>query len=90
MNQRFSHINEGTCSDTVSFSLEKGRVRAVEFQNGCPGNLAGIARLVEGMEAEEVIRRLEGIRCGGKDSSCPDQLARAVRRALEAQATGRP
>jgi uncharacterized protein (TIGR03905 family) len=62
----------------VAFRLEGGRVFDVEFDGGCSGNLQAVARLVEGMGAEEALRRLKGIRCGAKSTSCPDQLARAI------------
>lgn len=70
--------NKGTCSQAVRFDLVDGVVRNVEFLGGCHGNLQGIAKLVEGMDADEVIRRLKGIRCGMKQTSCPDQLAQAI------------
>lgn len=74
----------GVCSRAIDFEVvedENGckRVRKVAFTGGCNGNLQGIAKLVEGMEVTEVIRRLEGIRCGMKGTSCPDQLARALK-----------
>lgn len=68
----------GTCSTSIDLTVEDGIVRDVVFHKGCNGNLQGIARLVEGMHASEVIARLEGIRCGKKDTSCPDQLCRAL------------
>ena len=61
---------------------EDGRIGSVEFAGGCPGNLQGIGKLVSGMKPEEVIERLSGIRCGGKPTSCPDQLARALQAIL--------
>lgn len=73
---------QGTCSRLISFELTEGRVHHVEFEGGCHGNLQGIARLTEGMAASEVADRLSGIRCGNKCTSCPDQLARALRQAL--------
>ncbi len=73
----------GTCSAQIEFDLEEGRVHDVSFLGGCNGNLQGIGRLVEGLPAEEVIARLEGISCSGGPTSCPDQLARALREALE-------
>lgn len=66
------------CSKNVTVTVEDGIVRQAVFQGGCPGNLAGIGRLVEGMTVEEVIRRLRGVRCGFKETSCPDQLARIL------------
>lgn len=73
----------GVCSRSVSFDLEEGVVRNVRFEGGCSGNTQGVAALVEGMEAEEAVRRLAGIRCGFKSTSCPDQLAQALKKALE-------
>ena len=63
----------------IFFDIEDGKVKNVQFVGGCNGNLKGIAALVEGMDAEEVISRVEGIRCGMKGTSCPDQLAKALK-----------
>ena len=79
----YSYRPKGVCSQRMDIEVEDGRVKALSVLGGCDGNLQGIARLVEGMEVEEVIRRLEGLRCGFKDSSCPDQLARALKAMLE-------
>ena len=68
----------GTCSTHMTVEVEDGVVRSVRIQNGCSGNLQGISRLVEGMKVDDVIARLEGIRCGRKPTSCPDQLSRAI------------
>lgn len=69
----------GVCSQAIHFELdEEDRVRNVRFVKGCPGNLSGIAKLVEGMKREEVIERLSGLPCGNKPTSCPDQLAKAL------------
>ena len=76
---------EGVCSRLMEIETEDGVVRSLEVLGGCNGNLQGIARLIEGMPVDEVIRRLEGIRCGQKESSCPDQLAKALR-AMQAEA----
>ena len=73
---------KGTCSRAISFDIEEGKLRNVQFVDGCNGNLQGIGRLVEGMDAKECVSRLKGIRCGYKDTSCPDQLARAIEKAL--------
>ena len=73
---------KGTCSSVMQIEVEDGVVRDIRIDDGCDGNLQGICRLVTGMRAEEVISRLEGISCGGKQTSCPDQLARALREAL--------
>ena len=71
----------GVCSEKICFTLDAGRVVHVEFVNSCDGNLQGIASLVEGMEVDEVIRRLRGIDCMERGASCPDQLARALEEA---------
>lgn len=75
---QFEHRNKGTCSQAVRFELDGNIVKNVQFLGGCHGNLQGIGKLVEGMDADDVIRRLKGIRCGMKQTSCPDQLARAI------------
>ena len=69
----------GTCSSAIDFEVEDGIVKNVKFIGGCNGNTQGISKLVEGMPADEVISRLEGIKCGFKGTSCPDQLARALK-----------
>lgn len=73
---------KGTCSTRIDFDLDGDIVRNVRFTGGCNGNLQGISRLVEGMPAREAISKLEGIRCGFKSTSCPDQLAKALKAAL--------
>ena len=72
------HQNKGTCSRSVLFDIEDGKVKNVQYIGGCNGNLKGIGALVEGMDVEEAISRLEGIQCGMKSTSCPDQLAQAL------------
>lgn len=79
----YQYMTYGTCSAMIDFDLEDGIVRNVRFFGGCGGNTQGVAKLVEGMRAEEVISRLQGIDCGGKGTSCPDQLARAIQQAME-------
>ena len=69
---------KGTCSTMIDVELKGGVIDSVKFTGGCNGNLQGISRLVEGMEPAEAIRRLRGIRCGMKSTSCPDQLAHAL------------
>ncbi len=69
----------GVCSRAIKFEVEDGLVRNVKFLGGCSGNTQGVAALAEGMPVDEVISRLEGIRCGAKPTSCPDQLACALR-----------
>ena len=73
-----SYKTSGTCSREISYDVIDGKVYNVKFLGGCPGNLQGIAKLVEGMPADEVVKRLSGVRCGGKPTSCPDQLAKAL------------
>ena len=79
----YQYKTKGTCSQMISFDLEDGKVKNVSFLGGCNGNLKGIAALVEGMDIDAVIERVEGIRCGMKSTSCPDQMAKALRAAKE-------
>ena len=67
------------CSTKIDFDVQDNKVVNVKFTNGCSGNTQGVARLVEGMDIDEVISRLEGIPCGGRPTSCPDQLAKALK-----------
>ncbi len=69
----------GTCSSAIDFEVEDGVVKNVKFIGGCNGNTQGISKLVEGMPVDEVISRLEGIKCGFKSTSCPDQLSKALK-----------
>lgn len=78
---QYTYKTKGVCSQLISFEVENRKVHNVQFFGGCNGNLKGIAALVEGMDVEEVITRVEGIRCGMKATSCPDQLAQALRAA---------
>ena len=78
-----TYKTKGTCSQKIDFRLEDGKIYDVAFTGGCNGNLKGISALVEGMDAKEAISRLEGIRCGFKSTSCPDQLAQALKEALQ-------
>ncbi len=73
----------GVCSQLMEIKTEGDRIVSVSVTGGCPGNLQGISRLVEGREIDEVISLLSGIRCSFKDTSCPDQLARALRQIKE-------
>lgn len=75
---QYKYTTRGTCSQLITFDIDEGQVHNVTFFGGCSGNAQGVSRLVEGMPVEEVIARLRGIRCGGKPTSCPDQLARAL------------
>lgn len=79
----FEYKTKGTCSTRILFDVEDGRLRNLEFVNGCDGNLQGLGRLTEGMDVDAVIEKLSGIRCGGKPTSCPDQLAKALAKAKE-------
>lgn len=72
------YICNGTCSKRIDFEIEDGKLHNVSFLGGCSGNTQGICALVEGMPAAEAVERLQGIRCGSKPTSCPDQLARAI------------
>ena len=78
---QYEYKTKGTCSQRIFFDVEEGKGKNVQFVGGCNGNLKGIAALVEGMEVADVIARVEGIRCGMKATSCPDQLAKALKEA---------
>lgn len=73
---------KGVCSRLMRVEVEDGIIRQVQVQGGCSGNLQGISRLLVGMPVQQAIERMEGVRCGGKPTSCPDQLAKALRQAL--------
>lgn len=76
---KYSYRTEGTCCLAFDIEVEDGKVKNLEFYGGCNGNLQGICSLIRGMKIEDVIDRLEGIRCGSKATSCPDQLSKALR-----------
>lgn len=78
----YQYKPKGVCSRRITFELENGRVHNVSFEGGCNGNAQGLSRLIEGMPAEEAVQRLSGIKCGFKNTSCPDQLSLALRQAL--------
>lgn len=79
-----TYKTKGVCSQAIEFELDENKaVHNVKFIGGCSGNTQGVARLVEGMDSAEVIRRLEGINCGGRGTSCPDQLTLALKEALK-------
>lgn len=80
----YEYKTSGTCSQRILFDIEDGKVKNVQFIGGCNGNLKGIGSLVEGMDVNDIISRLEGTTCGGKPTSCPDQLARALKQAIGA------
>ena len=79
--ESFKYKTKGTCSREISFDIEENIVKNVKFVFGCMGNTQGVARLVEGMDVDEAISRLEGIDCNGRGTSCPDQLAQALKEA---------
>ena len=81
----YSYKTKGTCSREIRFDIEGNVVKNVSFVMGCSGNTQGVSKLVEGMTVDEVIKRLEGINCGGRGTSCPDQLAQALKAAKEAR-----
>ena len=81
---QYTYKTKGTCSREIAFEVENGKVTNVQFFGGCNGNLKGIAALVEGMNIDEVIARVEGITCGMKSTSCPDQLAQALKESKNA------
>ena len=74
----YEYKTSGTCSRSILFDIEDGKVKNVQFIGGCNGNLKGIAALVEGMDVDAVIERVQGVTCGMKKTSCPDQLAQAL------------
>lgn len=79
-NMKFTYRPKGTCSQFMELEVENNTLVSLEVLGGCSGNLQGISKLVQGMDIDEVIDRLEGIRCGFKATSCPDQLAQALRK----------
>jgi len=76
---------KGTCSTQIALDIDGGIIQSVVFKGGCNGNLQGIARLVEGMDARAAAQKLRGIKCGFRGTSCPDQLAQAIEQALSAE-----
>ncbi len=81
----YEYKTRGTCSRRITFELDDNKIHNVAFEGGCNGNLKGVSILVEGMDADEAIRRLRGITCGMKPTSCPDQLAQALEAAKAQQ-----
>lgn len=76
---KYRYTTQGTCSQMIEFEIENGVLKNVEFYGGCHGNLQGISKLVEGMKVDDVVAKLQGIHCGCKSTSCPDQLSKAIR-----------
>ncbi len=81
----YSYTTSGVCAKQISFNIDNGAVKNVVFYGGCPGNLIGVSQLIEGMRIEEAISKLRGISCGGKATSCPDQLSKALEEAIKRQ-----
>lgn len=79
---KYTYTTSGTCSRQIEFEIENGKLHGVSFLGGCNGNLKGIATLCEGADAKETAAKLKGIKCGFKPTSCPDQLARAIEKAV--------
>ncbi len=79
---KYTYTPKGVCSRLITIETEGNIIENVEFMGGCNGNLQGISSLVKGMDIEEAISRLENIRCGMKNTSCPDQLAKALKKAV--------
>ena len=75
---QYEYKTKGTCSQRILFEINDGKIQNVQFIGGCNGNLQGIGHLVEGMKVEDVISKLKSIDCGGRGTSCPDQLAKAL------------
>jgi uncharacterized protein (TIGR03905 family) len=82
---KFKYKTHGTCSNSILFEIEDNKVHNVQFVGGCSGNTQGVSRLIEGMDVNEAISRIEGIHCGPRPTSCPDQLATALKKALAEQ-----
>lgn len=79
----YEYFPRGTCSRKMIFDIEDGVVKSLEVIGGCNGNLKGISSLVTGMKLEDIIARLDGITCGSKPTSCPDQIAAGLRKFIE-------
>ena len=79
----YTYKTKGTCSQGIQFEIEDNKVHNVQFIGGCNGNTQGVSRLIEGMDVNEAISRIEGIHCGPRPTSCPDQLATALKQALK-------
>ncbi|MBR3377512.1 MAG: TIGR03905 family TSCPD domain-containing protein [Mogibacterium sp.] len=83
MSKKFTFYPQGVCSMMIEIELDGETIKDVIFTGGCNGNLNGISKLIKGMNAREVIEKLEGTRCGVNETSCPDQLSKALRQALD-------
>ena len=83
MSKKFTFYPQGVCSMMIEIELDGETIKDVIFTGGCNGNLNGISKLIKGMNARDVIEKLEGTRCGVNETSCPDQLSKALRQALD-------
>jgi len=79
----YEYHTSGTCSKKINFELKDGRVYSISFEGGCNGNLKALSILLEGMEADEIIKKLKGLRCGKREASCADQLVTAIVKTIE-------
>ena len=82
MSTKLTYYPQGVCSMMIEIELDGDIIKDVVFTGGCNGNLSGISKLITGMKAEDVIEKLEGTKCGMNETSCPDQLSKALRQAL--------
>jgi uncharacterized protein (TIGR03905 family) len=78
-----TYKTNGTCSSEINFDLRDGKVHAVSFEGGCNGNLKALSILAEGMDAQELVKKLKGVQCGKRGTSCADQLAMGILQAIE-------
>jgi uncharacterized protein (TIGR03905 family) len=78
----YSYETTGTCSSRINFELTDGKIHRLSFEDGCNGNLKALGILTEGMDAAEIAEKLKGLKCGARDTSCADQLARAITKAM--------
>lgn len=85
MSKMFTFYPQGVCSMMIEIELDGDTIGDVVFTGGCNGNLSGISKLIKGMKASDVIEKLEGTRCGFNETSCPDQLSKALRAAMAEQ-----
>lgn len=81
---QYTYVPQGVCSREMRVEVKDGIVTSVQIVGGCSGNIQALCRLVEGLDAQKAIEKISGIRCGFKNTSCPDQLAKAIQRALDA------
>ena len=78
---KYTYVPRGVCSRLIELDIEDNKIKSCRFMGGCNGNLQGIGKLVQGMDVDEAIKRLEGIDCSGRGTSCPDQLSKALKSA---------